>query len=67
MLSSRCPRGGAAHVRRALGAHVEVLLRESREVLRVRPGVIIVEHRNGYVMANAGIGTRKFLPLCSSN
>lgn len=35
--------------------HVELLLRESREVLRVRPGVIIVEHRNGYVLANAGI------------
>jgi coenzyme F420-0:L-glutamate ligase / coenzyme F420-1:gamma-L-glutamate ligase len=34
---------------------VECILRESREVLRVRPGVIIVEHRNGYVMANAGI------------
>lgn len=34
---------------------VEVMLAESREVLRVRPGVIIVEHRNGYVHANAGI------------
>ncbi|MBN7798031.1 coenzyme F420-0:L-glutamate ligase [Parahaliea mediterranea] len=34
---------------------VECILREAREVLRVRPGVIIVEHRNGYVMANAGI------------
>jgi len=34
---------------------VELILGESREVLRVRPGVIIVEHRNGYVMANAGI------------
>ncbi|GAB3277761.1 coenzyme F420-0:L-glutamate ligase [Parahaliea aestuarii] len=34
---------------------VECILRESREVLRVRPGVIIVEHRLGYVMANAGI------------
>ncbi|MCB1841954.1 MAG: coenzyme F420-0:L-glutamate ligase [Halioglobus sp.] len=34
---------------------VELILRESREVLRVRPGVIIVEHRNGYVHANAGI------------
>ncbi|RLQ21483.1 coenzyme F420-0:L-glutamate ligase [Seongchinamella sediminis] len=33
----------------------ELILRESREVLRVRPGVIIVEHRNGYVHANAGI------------
>ena len=34
---------------------VELILRESVELLRVRPGVIIVEHRNGYVHANAGI------------
>ena len=34
---------------------VELILAESNEVLRVRPGVIIVEHRNGYVLANAGI------------
>ncbi|MBA6412552.1 coenzyme F420-0:L-glutamate ligase [Parahaliea sp. F7430] len=34
---------------------MECILRESREVLRVRPGVIIVEHRLGFVMANAGI------------
>jgi coenzyme F420-0:L-glutamate ligase/coenzyme F420-1:gamma-L-glutamate ligase len=34
---------------------VELILRESREVLRVRPGVIIVEHKLGYVHANAGI------------
>jgi coenzyme F420-0:L-glutamate ligase/coenzyme F420-1:gamma-L-glutamate ligase len=34
---------------------VELILRESSEVLRVRPGVIIVEHRCGYVHANAGI------------
>lgn len=34
---------------------VELILRESREVLRVRPGVIIVQHRLGYVHANAGI------------
>jgi coenzyme F420-0:L-glutamate ligase/coenzyme F420-1:gamma-L-glutamate ligase len=34
---------------------VELMLRESREVLRVRPGVLIVEHRLGFVMANAGI------------
>jgi len=34
---------------------VELILLESREVMRVRPGVIIVEHRNGYVHANAGI------------
>jgi coenzyme F420-0:L-glutamate ligase/coenzyme F420-1:gamma-L-glutamate ligase len=34
---------------------VQLILDESREVLRVRPGVIIVEHNNGYVHANAGI------------
>jgi coenzyme F420-0:L-glutamate ligase/coenzyme F420-1:gamma-L-glutamate ligase len=34
---------------------VELILRESAEVVRVRPGVIIVEHRLGYVHANAGI------------
>lgn len=34
---------------------VELILRESNELIRVRPGVIIVEHRNGYVHANAGI------------
>ncbi|NMC52707.1 MAG: coenzyme F420-0:L-glutamate ligase [Chloroflexi bacterium] len=34
---------------------VELILRESREVLRMRPGTIIVEHRNGFVCANAGI------------
>jgi coenzyme F420-0:L-glutamate ligase/coenzyme F420-1:gamma-L-glutamate ligase len=33
----------------------ELVLRESREVLRVRPGTIIVEHRLGFVCANAGI------------
>ncbi len=33
----------------------ELILRESREIVRVRPGVVIVEHRNGYVHANAGI------------
>lgn len=34
---------------------VELMLRESIEVLRVRPGAVIVEHRLGFVMANAGI------------
>lgn len=33
----------------------QLILDESAEVLRVRPGVVIVEHRNGYVHANAGI------------
>jgi len=34
---------------------VELILRESKEVMRVRPGMIIVEHRLGFVCANAGI------------
>ena len=34
---------------------VELILSESDEVLRVRPGVIIVQHKLGYVHANAGI------------
>lgn len=34
---------------------VELILRESREILRVRAGTIIVEHRLGFVCANAGI------------
>jgi len=36
-------------------ALVQLILDESVEVLRVRKGAIIVEHRNGYVHANAGI------------
>lgn len=34
---------------------VELVLRESREILRYRPGTVIVEHRLGFVCANAGI------------
>lgn len=34
---------------------VELILRESRAVIRVSPGVIIVEHHTGVVLANAGI------------
>ena len=34
---------------------VELILRESRDILRVRPGLIIVEHRLGFICANAGI------------
>jgi len=34
---------------------VELVLQESHEVLRTRPGTIIVEHRLGFICANAGI------------
>lgn len=34
---------------------VEVILSESREIVRCKPGVLIVEHRLGFVVANAGV------------
>ncbi|HTT81948.1 MAG TPA: coenzyme F420-0:L-glutamate ligase [Rhizomicrobium sp.] len=34
---------------------VEIILRESREVLRMRAGVIVVEDLRGLVLANAGV------------
>lgn len=34
---------------------VELILRESTEVVRHRKNVLVVAHRNGYVLANAGI------------
>jgi coenzyme F420-0:L-glutamate ligase/coenzyme F420-1:gamma-L-glutamate ligase len=34
---------------------VELILQESNEILRVRAGLIIVEHRLGFICANAGI------------
>ena len=33
----------------------ELILQESRAVLRARPGIVIVEHNLGFVCANAGI------------
>ena len=41
---------------------VELILSESREVLRYRPGVLIVAHRLGYVLANAGIDSSNVAP-----
>ncbi len=34
---------------------VELMLQESQSVLRTRPGTIIVEHKLGFICANAGI------------
>ena len=34
---------------------VELILRESTQVLRVRPGTIVVEHKLGFICASAGI------------
>jgi coenzyme F420-0:L-glutamate ligase/coenzyme F420-1:gamma-L-glutamate ligase len=34
---------------------MQVVLDESAEVVRVKPGVVITEHRSGFVMANSGV------------
>lgn len=34
---------------------VEVILSESKSVIRKKPGILIVEHRRGWIMANAGV------------
>ena len=34
---------------------VQLILEESRAILRARPGLLVVEHRLGFVSANAGI------------
>lgn len=57
-LAEVSPSPRAHELARATGkdaALVEVILSESRDVLRYRPGLIIAEHRSGVVMANAGV------------
>src|SRR4051794_21069689 len=41
---------------------VEVVLSESRRIVRHRPNLMIAEHRLGYVMANAGIDHSNVAP-----
>jgi len=41
---------------------VEVVLSESRRIVRRRPGLIIAEHKRGWVMANAGIDHSNVAP-----
>ncbi|HSS04753.1 MAG TPA: coenzyme F420-0:L-glutamate ligase [Solirubrobacterales bacterium] len=57
-LSSVIPGGEARRLAAVLGkepAIVELILAESREVLRAERGVLITETRHGFVCANAGI------------
>jgi len=59
-LSSAIPGGEARRLAAVLGkepALVELILTESREVLRAERGVLIVETHHGFVCANAGIDT----------
>ena len=46
---------------------VELILQESNEVLRTRPGAIIVEHKLGFVCANAGIDHSNVAGVGDSN
>lgn len=41
---------------------VELMLQESNEVVRFRKGVIVVEHKLGFICANAGIDHSNVLP-----
>jgi coenzyme F420-0:L-glutamate ligase/coenzyme F420-1:gamma-L-glutamate ligase len=41
---------------------VELILSESKRIVRQRPGLLITEHRLGYVMANAGIDQSNVAP-----
>jgi coenzyme F420-0:L-glutamate ligase/coenzyme F420-1:gamma-L-glutamate ligase len=41
---------------------VEVILSESARVVRARPGLMIMEHRLGFVMANAGVDHSNVAP-----
>ena len=42
---------------------VELILMESKGVVRHRPGVMIVQHRLGFIMANAGIDQSNVGPI----
>lgn len=44
-----------AHESKKDARMVELILSESNAIVAQRPGVLIVEHRLGYIMANAGI------------
>lgn len=41
---------------------VELILSESNEVVRTRPGLIVVEHKLGFICANAGIDHSNVCP-----
>jgi coenzyme F420-0:L-glutamate ligase/coenzyme F420-1:gamma-L-glutamate ligase len=43
--------------------HVEVILSESRRIVRSRPHLMIMQHRLGFVMANAGVDRSNVAPL----
>jgi coenzyme F420-0:L-glutamate ligase / coenzyme F420-1:gamma-L-glutamate ligase len=65
-LSTVTPSDKALELARSTGKDprlAELILRESREILRVRPGTVIVEHRLGFVCASAGIDHSNVNPV----
>ena len=57
-LADVAPTARAIEIAEAVGKdprHVEVVLRESTAVVKIGPRVMVVEHRLGFVMANAGV------------
>ena len=57
-LKNVVPSSAASELAKIVGKDprlIEVILDESKEVVRHRPGLIIVENRNGLVLANAGV------------
>ncbi len=45
---------------------VEVILSEARRIVRSHPGVLIVEHRLGFILANAGVDQSNVDPAAGS-
>lgn len=65
-LASVAPSAEAARLAGEIGKDpriVEVILSESARVVRSRPNLMIVEHRLGFVMANAGVDHSNVTPL----
>src|ERR1700689_4801092 len=59
------PSVGAVELAQEVGKDprlVEVILGESTRVVRSRPNLIIVEHRLGFIMANAGVDQSNVAP-----
>jgi coenzyme F420-0:L-glutamate ligase/coenzyme F420-1:gamma-L-glutamate ligase len=65
-LATVTPSAAAESLAAAVGKDprlVEVILSESTRVVRSRPNLIIVQHRLGFVMANAGVDQSNVAPV----
>lgn len=65
LLDSVTPSAEALHLAEAVGKDprfIELVLQDSVEVLRVRPGLIVTEQRGGWVVANAAIDRSNIRP-----